>query len=251
MVKPISVNTRYHFQQKGEAQTLCGGRTVWDGSYGPVSHRLVGAKTAVCAGHVWGSIHRAWAREAVRWCMLWCHPPGSHCWLGLPTCSGRTEPGRAPWQPRARGGRHRYRWSCSSRRRPPCTGRCPLSPQPRQGRSSGVCFVSQPHTGSVPAPGASASSSWLPYSLLQRSDKEPLSHAFNSSAHCLAMPPWSLCRILYKKINWMPEVAEPWSAFQPLRLIWSVCLAAGVPQTCRRHNYSFLLSNMKLPQRQR
>jgi len=44
-------------------------------------------------------------------------------------------------------------------------------------------------------------SSWLCYSSLWCSDKELLSHSFNSRAQCLMMPPWSLCCILYNKIN--------------------------------------------------
>lgn len=156
---------------------------------------------------------------------------------GFPRLAGLADPqqrGRAAWQERGR----RYRPGIAQVSPEPllvarAALHCPPSPQPAWAAAPGPLCLPAPHRPR-PSPRASASSSPRSFSSLWCSDKEPLSCSFNSSAHCLAMPPWSLCCIFYKKINWMPEVAALVGISAPeayLKCLPSSASAPNMPET--------------------
>lgn len=117
--------------------------------------------------------------------MLWCHQPNPHRGLGL------------RWQKSV--GQTVAAVEESTAQSPPAL-LCPALLGTR-GPIPHLRCLHLTALSSAPVP-----SSWLCYSSLWCSDKELLSHSFNSRAQCLMMPPWSLCCILYNKINWMPEL---------------------------------------------
>lgn len=65
------------------------------------------------------------------------------------------------------------------------------------------------------------------------------------------MPPWSLCCILYKNINWMPEVAAALVGISAPEAYLKCLPSSECPKHAEDTTTLLLLSNIKLPQRQR